>query len=90
MRLNTPVFPEMKIDKTADKSVQFVAIGNGGADGSAPSAKPFTTFALRVGRKEEATDLYENLTKQKAASSAASSSSTSSSTSTATTTSDST
>jgi len=73
LRLNATVFPEMKVDKSGDKSVQFVAIGNGGSDapastgaGSAP-AKAFTTYAARVARKEEAEELIAAIQKHKSA-----------------------
>lgn len=72
LRLNTPLFPEMKVDKTNEKAVQFVAIGNGGSESTAP-AKPFTTFTLRVARKEEASDLFEAITKHRDATAAPSS-----------------
>eukprot|EP00026_Physarum_polycephalum_P007437 Phypoly_transcript_07497.p1 GENE.Phypoly_transcript_07497~~Phypoly_transcript_07497.p1 ORF type:complete len:467 (+),score=152.01 Phypoly_transcript_07497:61-1401(+) len=75
LRLNAALFPEMKVDKTGDKSVQFVAIGTGGSDAPAGGAppKPFTTFAARVGRKEEADEIFDAIQKHKKEGPAASS-----------------
>lgn len=68
LRLNTALFAEMKVDKTGDKSVQFVAIGTGGGDTPnvpGTAAKLFTTFAVKVARKEEAEEIYDGIEKQK-------------------------
>lgn len=59
LRLNTKVFPELKVDKSGDKQVRFVAV--------AESGKGFSTYAVRVSRKEEAEELIEAIEKAKSA-----------------------
>jgi len=59
LRLNAKVFPEMKVDKSGDKSVCFVAV--------AESGKGWTTYAARVSRKEEAEELIAAIEQSKSA-----------------------
>lgn len=84
LRLNAALFTEMKVDKPNEKSVQFVAVGNGGSEAAAVAGatpapvRPFTTFALRVGRKEDATELFEAINKHKSSSASSTTTATSS------------
>ncbi len=57
LRLNVPLFPGMKVDKSGDKSVRFVAFLDNAV----------TSYAIRVSRKEEAEELMNAIELNKGA-----------------------